>query len=109
MAACARSWSRVQKRAERLPDIPTAAEAGYPVFSGDQWLGILLPAGTPDEIVELLYRDIVEITADPEVKERLAALDFYDIDSTPRQFAERIKVEYQRWREVIAAGHIGPG
>jgi tripartite-type tricarboxylate transporter receptor subunit TctC len=98
-----------QKRAERLPDIPTAAEAGYPVFTGDQWLGILAPAGTPDEIIDLLHRDIVEITADPQVKERLAALDFYEIDSTPRQFAERIKLEYQRWREVIAAAHIGPG
>ena len=92
-----------------MPDIPTAAEAGYLVFTGDQWLGILVPAGTPDEIVDLLYRDIVEITADPGVKERLAALDFYDIDSTPRQFAERIKAEYQSWRDVIAAAHIGPG
>jgi tripartite-type tricarboxylate transporter receptor subunit TctC len=98
-----------RRRSERLPDIPTAAEAGYPVFAGDQWLGILLPAGTPDEIVDLLHRSIVEITREPEVKEHLAALDFYDIDSTSQQFAERIKVEYQRWREVIAAAHIGPG
>jgi tripartite-type tricarboxylate transporter receptor subunit TctC len=98
-----------RRRSERLPDIPTAAEAGYPVFTGDQWLGILAPAGTPDEIVDLLHRGIVGITADPEVKERLAALDFYSIDSTPRQFAEQIKVEYQRWREVIASAHIGPG
>jgi tripartite-type tricarboxylate transporter receptor subunit TctC len=98
-----------KRRSARLPDVPTTAEAGYPIFTGDQWLGVLVPAGTPDEIVGLLHRSIVDITAQPDVKERLAALDFYDIESTPEEFAERIKVESQRWREVIAAAHIGPG
>jgi tripartite-type tricarboxylate transporter receptor subunit TctC len=96
------------KRSRRLPDIPTAAEAGYPVFTGDQWVGVLAPAGTPDEIVTLLHRSIVDIIKLPDVKERLDALDFYEIESTPREFAERIKVEFESWRKVVETAHIRP-
>jgi tripartite-type tricarboxylate transporter receptor subunit TctC len=98
-----------KKRSQKLPDIPTAAEAGYPVFTGDQWLGVLLPAGTPEEIVNLLHRSIVNITKLPDVKERLDALDFYEIQSTPKEFAERIKVEFESWRKVVETAHIRPG
>src|SRR5258708_34582572 len=48
-------------RSQRLPDIPTAAEAGYPVFTGDQWLGALVPAGAPQEISTLLHRSLVPL------------------------------------------------
>jgi tripartite-type tricarboxylate transporter receptor subunit TctC len=95
-----------QKRSQKLPDIPTAAEVGYPGFTGDQWLGVLVPAGTPEEIVALLHRRIVAITALPDVKERLDALDFYDIESTPAAFAKRIKSELAAWTEVIRTTHI---
>jgi tripartite-type tricarboxylate transporter receptor subunit TctC len=98
-----------KKRSQRLPDIPTAAEAGYPIFTGDQWVGVLVPAGTPDEIVTLLHRSIVDITKLPDVKERLDALDFYEIQSTPNEFAERIKVEFESWRKVVETAHIRPG
>jgi tripartite-type tricarboxylate transporter receptor subunit TctC len=98
-----------KKRSQRLPDIPTAAEAGYPVFSGDQWVGVLVPAGTPDEIVGLLHRSIVDIPKLPDVKERLDVLDFYEIQSTPAEFAERIKVELEGWRKVVEVAHIRPG
>ncbi len=98
-----------KKRSQRLPDIPTAAETGYPVFTGDQWLGILVPAGTPAEIVNLLHRSIVDITMLPDVKERLDALDFYEIQSTPAEFAARIKSELESWRKVVEAAHLRPG
>jgi tripartite-type tricarboxylate transporter receptor subunit TctC len=98
-----------KQRSQRLPDIPTAAEAGYPIFTGDQWVGVLVPAGTPDEIVTLLHRSIVDITRLPDVKERLDALDFYDMQSTPKEFAERIKVEFESWRMVVETAHIRPG
>jgi tripartite-type tricarboxylate transporter receptor subunit TctC len=98
-----------KKRSQKLPDIPTAAEAGYPIFTGDQWLGILVPAGTSEEIVSLLHRSIVNITRLPDVKERLDALDFYEIQSTPQEFAERIKLEYESWGKVVETAHIRPG
>jgi tripartite-type tricarboxylate transporter receptor subunit TctC len=97
-----------EKRSQKLPDIPTAKEVGYSTFAGDQWLGVLVPAGTLDEIVTLLHRRIVAITALPDVKGRLDALDFYDIESTPAAFAKRIKTELAAWTEVIRTAHIRP-
>jgi len=73
---------------------------------GDQWLGVFLPASTPDEIVALLHRKIVEYVAQPDMKERLESLDFYPVESTPKEFAERIKVELETWRKVIRDAHI---
>ena len=93
-------------RSQKLPDIPTAAEAGYPILEGDQWLGVFVPATTPEEIITLLHRKIVEFVAQPDMKERLEALDFYPVESTPKEFAERIKVELNTWRRVIQAAHI---
>jgi len=95
-----------KSRSQKIPDIPTAAEAGYPILEGDQWLGVFLPASTPEEIVTLLHDKIVEFVAQPDMKERLEALDFYPVDSTPKAFAERIKVELETWRKVIQAAHI---
>jgi hypothetical protein len=43
------------------------------------------------------------------VKERLDALDFYEVQSTPKEFAERIKVEFESWRMVVETAHIRPG
>lgn len=98
-----------KNRSRKLPDIPTATAAGYPVFSGDQWVGVLVPAGTPEEIVNLLHRSIVDITRLPDVKERLDALDFYEIESTPAEFAARIKRELESWRKVVETAHLRPG
>ena len=95
-----------KSRSQKLPDIPTAAEAGYPILEGDQWLGVFLPASTPEEIIALLHRKIVEYVAQPDMKERLDSLDFYSVESTPKQFAERIKVEFETWRKVIQAANI---
>ncbi len=95
-----------KSRSRKLPDIPTASEAGYPILEGDQWLGVFLPASTPEEIIATLHRRIVEFVAQPDMKERLESLDFYPVESTPREFAERIKVEFETWRQVIQAAHI---
>jgi tripartite-type tricarboxylate transporter receptor subunit TctC len=95
-------------RSHKLPDIPTAAEAGYPILEGDQWLGVLVPAGTPSEIVALLHRKIVEIAELPDVKERLDALDFYPVESTPEEFSHRVKVELEAWGKVVRAANLRP-
>jgi tripartite-type tricarboxylate transporter receptor subunit TctC len=95
-----------KKRSRKLPDIPTVAEAGYPILEGDQWLGILVPSGTPKEIIDTLHRKTVELVAQADMQERLEALDFYPIESTPEEFAERIKVELETWRRLVKAANI---
>jgi tripartite-type tricarboxylate transporter receptor subunit TctC len=95
-------------RSPMLPDVPTMTEAGYPDIEGDSWVGVMVPAKTPKDIVELLHREIVEILRLPDVKERLLVLGFDAVASTPDEFAKRIRVEIGTWGKVIRAGNIRP-
>jgi tripartite-type tricarboxylate transporter receptor subunit TctC len=90
-------------RSQLLSDVPTTAEAGYPDIQGDSWVGLLAPAGTPNEIVGAVQREIARIIALPEVKERLPTLGFEAVGSTPEEFASRIKIETETWGKVIRA------
>ena len=93
-------------RSQLFSDIPTTAEAGYPAIQGDSWVGVLVPAGTPNEIIGVLRREIVRIIALPDVRERLPVLGFEVVGSTPEEFASRIKVEIETWGHVIRAAGI---
>jgi tripartite-type tricarboxylate transporter receptor subunit TctC len=93
-------------RSQSLPDVPTMSEAGYPDIEGDSWVGVLVPAGTPKEIVTTLHHEVVKITVLPDMKERLVTLGFEPVGSTPEEFAQRIAGELQRWGRVIRAAGI---
>ena len=95
-------------RSQLLSDVPTTAEAGYPDIQGDSWVGLLAPAGTPNEIIGALQREIAGIIALPDVKERLPTLGFEAVASTPEEFASRIKLETEMWGKVIRAANIKP-
>jgi len=95
-------------RSQLLADVPTTAEAGYPDIQGDSWVGLLAPAGTPNEIIGAVQREIAGIMALPDVKERLPTLGFEAVASTPEEFAIRIKVETEMWGKVIRAANIKP-
>jgi tripartite-type tricarboxylate transporter receptor subunit TctC len=96
------------KRSQILPDVPTMAEAGYPEIVGDSWVGVLVPAGTPKDIVGLIQREIAKIIAVPAMQARLAELGYEPVASTPDEFGARIKVEIATWAQVIRAAHIKP-
>jgi tripartite-type tricarboxylate transporter receptor subunit TctC len=97
-----------KRRSQVLPDVPTMTEAGYPQIEGDGWVGILVPAGTPGEIIAVLYRESSKILAQPDMKERLAALGYDVVASTPEEFASRITAEIEMWARVIRAANIKP-
>jgi len=96
------------KRSPALPDVPTLAEAGLPDQEADTMQGILVPAGTPNEIVTLLHREILDAMAQPDVKEKMAALGFEPVASTPDEFAARVRVEIPKWGKVIRDANIKP-
>jgi tripartite-type tricarboxylate transporter receptor subunit TctC len=58
-------------RSQILPDVPTLAEAGYPGIEGEEWYGVVAPAGTPKDIIALLNREIGGIMALPDIREYL--------------------------------------
>jgi tripartite-type tricarboxylate transporter receptor subunit TctC len=89
------------ERAAGLPDVPTFAEQGVKDQEADTLTGIVAPAGTPTEIVDLLHREIARIVAQPDVKERLTVLGFKPVANTPDQFGARIKLEMDKWGKVV--------
>jgi tripartite-type tricarboxylate transporter receptor subunit TctC len=89
------------ERAPQLPDVPTFAEQGVKDQEADTLTGIVVPAGTPKDIVELLSRTIAKGVAEPEVRERLMALGFRPVANTPDEFAARIKLEIEKWGKVV--------
>ena len=93
-------------RSPALPDVPTLAEAGAPDQESEIILAVLVPGGTPQEVIERLYREIVRIVALPDVRDRLSALGFEPIASTPKQLADRIKWEIEKWAKVIRTANI---
>src|SRR5262249_37656442 len=98
-----------QKRLQALPDVPTMTEAGYPHIEANQWIGLLVPAGTPRDIVTALNREIMRSIGLPEVKARLAALGFEPVASTPEDMARQIRAEGEIWGRVIRAANIKAG
>ena len=89
------------KRDERLPDVPTMAEAGYPGQTGETPIGIFVPAGTPAAIVDLLHRKVVALVATADVKAKLAAIGFTPVADTPAEFAAFLRAEDEKWGKVI--------
>lgn len=89
------------ERVAGMPDVPTFAEQGVKNQDAETITGIVAPAGTPKEIVDLLYREIAKAVAQPDVQERLTALGFKAIANTPDQFGVRIKAEIEKWGKVV--------
>jgi tripartite-type tricarboxylate transporter receptor subunit TctC len=94
------------ERVTPLPDVPTMTEAGVPDQEAETINGLLVPAGTPGDIIAKINRDTVAILALPDVKERLDVLGFRAVVSTPAEFGERIKSEIAKWDQVVRAAHI---
>jgi len=84
-----------------LPDIPAVSELGLPAaLNISAWYGILVPAGTPDRIVQLLNREIVAVTATPIARERLGKLGLVAPLSTTA-FSAQMKAELHQYGELV--------
>lgn len=94
------------KRTSVLPDVPTVAESGYPGFETSQWYGLMVPAGTPKEVVDKLHQAAVTAGKTAAVGDRLQAETAEIITSSPKEFADFIKVEAKRWGDVVKKANI---
>jgi tripartite-type tricarboxylate transporter receptor subunit TctC len=89
------------KRSPSLPDVPTVAEAGIPGFEAVSWIGALVPAGTPKEIVDKLHADIVAVLRMHDVQERLGPLGAVVVGNTEEQFAAWNRDEIAKWAKAV--------
>ncbi|MCD6078513.1 MAG: hypothetical protein K0R89_2451, partial [Ramlibacter sp.] len=94
------------KRLASLPDVATFAEQGMPEFDVRFWYGLLAPAGTPANVVERIASAVHEILAQPEVKERLAALELEATPSGPAQFQAYLRAETDKFTRIVKAANI---
>lgn len=90
-----------KQRMAIAPDIPTLAESGYPDFEAVGWFGLVAPAGTPKVIVDRLNAETVKAAHSPPVEERLTAIGFDVVTSTPEQFSRYIQGEIAKWRTLV--------
>lgn len=88
-----------------IPELPTIGEF-VPNYEVTQWYGILVPAGTPREIVERLNREIVRCVASAKVMQVLAGLGTQPLTNSPDEFRAFIRAESDKWQKVIQAANI---
>lgn len=94
------------KRTPELGDVPTMAEAGVPDLESNTLTGIVVPAGTPKDIIDRWHREIVRIVALPEVNANLRTLGFDPIATSPEAYAQRINIEAAKWGKVAHDANI---
>ncbi len=92
-------------RLAALPDVPTFREAGVDYETGT-WFGLLSPAKTPAPIIDKLYEAVAANLASPSLRAQLSGQGADVVGSTPRDFAEFLRKETERWADVIARAGI---
>jgi tripartite-type tricarboxylate transporter receptor subunit TctC len=92
---------------KRSMQLPTMGEL-LPGYEVTQWYGILVPAGTPKDIVTRLHKEIVAAVANPKNAQALVRLGTQPFTLTPDEFAAFIKSETAKYAKVIKAAKINP-
>jgi tripartite-type tricarboxylate transporter receptor subunit TctC len=93
-------------REEQLPDVPTAAEAGYPDFKALQWIGLLATGGTPRPIIDRLNEELQRALQLPEIKARLAEQGMTVAGGSANEFRALIEAEIKQWTDVARRANI---
>lgn len=90
-------------RSPVFPDVPTIAESGFPTFNMVNWYGLLVPAGTPQPIVDKLLKDINTVTASDEFKAWMATQGIETLTGGPDKFRALIVSDTARLAEIVKA------
>jgi tripartite-type tricarboxylate transporter receptor subunit TctC len=96
------------KRSAMLPDVPTTIEAGFPKSDYVLWVGMWLPAKTPQPIVQKLHAATVKVLGEPEVKERLAKLGADPMPMSMAEFEAFMRSEVDDAIRIAKAAGIKP-
>ncbi len=97
-----------KRRIATAAEVPTMAEVGLPQFDVASWQGLVVPAGTPRNIVQTLQSEVKGILATREVQQRLLAEGSEPGGITPEAFAEHIRREIARWAAVVKIAGYTP-
>ena len=91
------------KRDPALPNLPTLAEAGIAGYESGVWFGLMVPVGTPHEVIMRLNEASIQATKAPEFVKRMTDLGYNIIAGTPEDMTAMIKTELARWAPIVKA------
>lgn len=94
------------QRLAGLPEVPTVAESGFPIFSGSTWHGISGPAKLPRAIVDRLNKELNEFLRAPVNREKYIAQDVILLPGSPEALTERVKTEIPVFARVVREAGI---
>jgi len=95
-----------QRRARMAPDIPTLNESGLPGFSITAWIGVVVPKGTPNEMVQKLNLEIQRALEDREFVQQISTIGIDPLGSTQDEFAAFLRREIPRWRQIVQDAEV---
>jgi tripartite-type tricarboxylate transporter receptor subunit TctC len=99
-----------EKRVSAAPDLPAAAEAGYPDLIAQLFMGLFAPAATPPAIIAQLAAVTHDVMATKELQDKLVVSGFEPIvDYGPEKTAQYLKAELTRWTPILKASGMKPG
>ena len=90
-----------------LPAVPTISDS-VPNFEADEWVGMVVPAGTPEPVIAQLSSATVRALSTPELRAAFANAGMTTVGNTPREFSEFVKSELRAWGKVIKDVGIVP-
>jgi len=96
------------KRVSVAPDVPTLAEAGLAGYEATGWFGVVMPAGTPAEIIGRMNSELVTALKRQDIRERVIAAGAEPSPSTPAEFGALIRDEIAKWAEVVKISGAKP-
>jgi tripartite-type tricarboxylate transporter receptor subunit TctC len=89
------------KRLPQAPDVPTVAESGVFGYEAQVWQSVVVPAGTPREVIVKLNAELTRIMKLPETHERLSASGLVPTSSTPEELGAFVRSETAKWSKII--------
>lgn len=96
------------KRTPAEPQLPTVAEAGVKGYEFSTWWGVVVPTGTPPEIVDKLAKALAKVVADPQVKERFTPLGVDAEYLPPAEFGPFIKGSIEKYAAIANKAGLKP-
>ena len=94
------------RRLASNPELPTISELGYSDLDLADWQGVVAPAGTPSAVIERLSKELADIVAKPDIKERLQRFSMEPADVGPAEFKRLMHSEIQRLKRLVREANI---
>ena len=94
------------QRADELPDVPTFKELGVPFVAETSWYGVYAPKGTPNDIVLKINKDVNDVLALPDVREKVVPLGFRLLGGSPDALKAKLAEETARWADAAKSGAL---